>query len=82
MPEPWASLLAGLTGPYGVIIAESTVVYFLWKLFRESEAEARTDRATLRTLSESVVTLTAEIRSWREVSTALIEDLRTRRTTR
>lgn len=82
MPEPWASILAGLTGPYGVIVAEAVVVYFLWKLFRESESEARTDRATLRTLSESVVTLTAEIRSWREVSTALIEDLRGRRTTR
>lgn len=79
MPEPWASLLAGLTGPYGVVIAEAVVVYFLWKLFRESEAEAHDDRATLRTLSDAVAALTSEVRSWREVSQALVDDLRPRR---
>jgi tryptophan 2,3-dioxygenase len=80
MPEPWASILAGLTGPYGVVIAEAVVIYFLWRLFRESEREAQTDRATLRTLSESVVSLTSEIRQWREVTGQLVEDLRGRRT--
>jgi hypothetical protein len=80
MPEPWATILAGLTGPYGVIVALSVVVYFLWKLFRESEKEARDDRITLRIVSDSVVSLTAEIRGWREVTAALLEDLRKRRT--
>jgi hypothetical protein len=78
MPEPWATILAGLTGPYGVVIAEAVVIYFLWKLFRESEAEGRSDRGTLLAMSAAVTALTAEIRSWREVSTALTEDLRGR----
>lgn len=79
MPEPWASILAGLTGPYGVIMAEGVVIYFLWRLFREAEKEAREDRATLHTLADSVTTLTTEIRGWREVTAALLEDLRKRR---
>ena len=78
MPDPWATILAGLTGPYGVVIAEAVVIYFLWRLFRESEGEARRDRDVLLSLSQAVSTLTSEIRSWREVSSALIEDLRKR----
>lgn len=79
MPEPWASILAGLTGPYGVIMAEGVVIYFLWRLFREAEKEGKDDRATLRVLTESVTVLAAEIRGWREVTGALVEDLRKRR---
>lgn len=58
MPEPWGSILAGLMGPYGVIVALAVVIYFLWRLFREEQRESRS-------LTQAVRDLTAEVRSWR-----------------
>lgn len=58
MPEPWATILTGLTGPYGVIVAEAVVIYFLWRLFREEQKESRG-------LTDAVRALTAEVRRWR-----------------
>jgi len=58
MPEPWASILSGLVGPYGVVVAEAVVIFFLWRLFREEQRESRS-------LTEAVKDLTAEVRSWR-----------------
>lgn len=55
MPEPWASIVTGLTGPYGVIFAQSIVIYFLWRLFRESDRR-------LDGLTEAVRDLTTELR--------------------
>lgn len=50
MPEPWASILAGLTGPYGVIMAEGVVIYFLWLEQERTEvqqaAQSAIDAAT------------------------------------
>lgn len=79
MPEPWATILAGLTGPYGVVIAEAVVIFFLWKLFRESEREGRDARDAVTAAVETLKTLSSEIRSWREVTTSLVDDLRKRR---
>jgi hypothetical protein len=58
MPEPWASILAGLLGPTGVVVLESVVIYFLWRLFREEQRESRA-------LTDVVRELTVEVRSWR-----------------
>ena len=45
-------------GPFGVVIAEGVVIFFLWRLFREEQSQARS-------LTEAVRDLTAEVRSWR-----------------
>lgn len=58
MPEPWGPILEGLMGPFGVVIAEAVVIFFLWRLFREEQSQARS-------LTEAVRDLTAEVRSWR-----------------
>ena len=58
MPDPWGAVLEGLTGPYGVIVAEGVVLYFLWRLFREEQRESRA-------LTGAVKDLTDEVRSWR-----------------
>ena len=58
MPEPWATILTGLIGPAGVVVAESVVIFFLWRLFREEQRESRA-------LTSAVRELTAEVRSWR-----------------
>lgn len=58
MPEPWASILAGLVGPYGVVILESAVIFFLWRLFREEQSASRS-------LTTVVRDLTTEVRAWR-----------------
>lgn len=58
MPEPWASILAGLLGPYGVVVLLAVVVYFVWRLFREEQRESRS-------LTQAVRDLTTEVRSWR-----------------
>ncbi len=50
--------LEGLVGPYGVVVAEGVVIFFLWRLFREEQRESRS-------LTEAVRELTAEVRSWR-----------------
>ena len=58
MPEPWGALLDALVGPFGVVIAEAVVIFFLWRLFREEQSQARS-------LTEAVRDLTTEVRSWR-----------------
>lgn len=68
MPEPWGSILQGLMGPYGVIVAEAVVIYFLWKLFREEQDENRENVKTLGTLGQTQKDLTTEVRAWREAS--------------
>lgn len=66
MPD-WASeVLTGLTGPYGVIIALAVVVYFLWRLFREAQKEAKSAWEFAREASETTKELTIEVRAWRE----------------
>ena len=66
MPDPWASILAGLVGPYGVIFALSAVCYFLWRLFREEQRENRKSLTTVATLTQTVKDLATEVRAWRE----------------
>ena len=66
MPEPWASLLAALMGPYGVIAALGAVFFFLWRLFREEQKENRKSLTTVATLTQTVKDLATEVRAWRE----------------
>ena len=63
MPE-WAKyLIDGLTGEFGVIILLCVVVYFLWRLFRESQKDIRAADVRVDNLTEAVRELMSEFRA-------------------
>lgn len=66
MPEPWHSVLEALLGPFGGVVALALVVFFLWRLFREEQAENRKNFATVALQSKAVEALTIEVKAWRE----------------
>lgn len=64
---PWAQdLLELIFGPFGAIVVLCVVIYFLWKLFREEQAENRENFDTVHLQSKAIEALTAELRAWRE----------------
>ena len=68
MPEPWKSLLDSILGPGGAVVVLCTIIFFLWRLFREATAEARSNLALVSDLTHSVKDLTTEVRAWREAA--------------
>lgn len=68
MPDWGQAILDGLTSEYGVIIALSVVLFFLWRLFREAQKEAKEAWAFAREASQTSKELTIEVRAWREAS--------------
>lgn len=67
IPFPWGGILDAIMGPGGVIVLFGVVIFFLWKLFREEQAENRANFATVSLQSRAIETLTIEVRAWREV---------------
>lgn len=63
MPEWVPAVLDGLTGEFGVIIAESVVIYFLWRLFREVQRDNRLLITGISELTAAVNELTTELRT-------------------
>lgn len=68
IPEPWGTILQLIVGPVGAIVVMGLMVYFLWKLFREEQAENRKNMAVVATLGQTVKDLTEELKVWREAS--------------
>lgn len=66
MVEPtWTSVFQNIIGPWGAVFVLCLVVYFLWKLFREEQAESRRATDAVATLTDTVRELTIEVRAWR-----------------
>ena len=69
----WAqTLLTFIIGPVGAIVVMCVTIYFLWKLFREEQAENRKNFATVQTLSDTVEKSVEENRQWRELVESLL----------
>jgi hypothetical protein len=66
LPEPWEGILQAVVGPYGVVVVLGIVIFFLWRLYRESLAENKANMGTIGTLTSAVKDLTTEVRIWRE----------------
>lgn len=67
MPEPWKTLLDLILGPGGAIVTLCVVIFFLWRLLRESMREADRLLGTVTDLTTSVKDLTQEVRAWRNL---------------
>jgi hypothetical protein len=61
-------ILQLIIGPVGAIVSLCVVMYFLWKLFREEQAENRKNFETVAILGEAIKELTQELKVWREAS--------------
>lgn len=66
VPEPWGTLLQLIVGPVGAIVALCAIIFFLWRLFREEQAENRKGVDTVATLAQTIKDLRVELKSWRE----------------
>lgn len=66
MPDWATSLVDAILGPGGAIVTLCLAIYFLWKLFREEQAENRANFHTVALQSQAIEALTAELRAWRE----------------
>lgn len=66
IPAPWGTLLSLIVGPLGAIVVLCVIIYFLWRLFREEQAERRKSIDTVDTLAQTVKDLATEFRAWRE----------------
>ena len=74
MPTWVNEVFSAIIGPWGAVFVLCMVIYFLWKLFREEQAENRAWASTISILStavsEQVVEVRAaraEIKEWRDV---------------
>lgn len=63
LPEWVPAILDGLTGEFGVIVAQGLIIFFLWRLFRESQKERLASEARVDGLTAAVTGLTQELRS-------------------
>lgn len=59
------ALVARFVGPWGVFFILIIVVYFMWRLFRESQRDVRTSESRVDKLTDAVRELTAELRAKR-----------------
>jgi hypothetical protein len=66
VPEPWGTILSLITGPYGVVVVEAVVIYFLYKLYREATGEAKVSQANVGLLTTTINALASSVREWRE----------------
>ena len=57
------AILSRIVGQTGAFVALLIVVYFLWRLYRESQKDLKTSDARVDALTEAVRELTAEIRA-------------------
>jgi hypothetical protein len=66
IPQPWGTLLSLVVGPLGAIVVLCVIAYFLWKLFREEQAENRKNTGVVSLLTQSVKDLTTELAAYRK----------------
>ena len=57
------ALLSRLIGQTGAFVALLIIVYFLWRLYRESQRDLKLSDARVDQLTDAVKELTAEIRA-------------------
>lgn len=57
------ALLSRLIGQTGAFVALLIIVYFLWRLYRESQRDLKLSDARVDQLTEAVRELTTEIRA-------------------
>lgn len=69
LPPPWDVILGLIIGPVGAMVVLCLVIYFLWKLLREEQAENRKNFETVGLQSQAIAGLTTEVRAWREAIT-------------
>ena len=65
MPEPWATILEGLTSEFGVIIAMGAVIFFLWRLYREEQRDRKSSDERMDNFAVAITGLTEELRARR-----------------
>jgi fluoride ion exporter CrcB/FEX len=68
IPQPWGTLLSLIVGPLGALVVLCVIIYFLWKLFREEQAQSRTTAGALATLTTTVKDLVTELAAYRKVA--------------
>jgi len=66
VPAPWDTILALIVGPVGAVIMLCLALYFVWKLFREAQAENKQNMATVAVLTDVLKDLKDELRIRRE----------------
>jgi hypothetical protein len=59
------AILARIVGQTGAFVALIIVVYFLWRLYRESQKDLRSSDSRVDALTDAVRELTAEVRAKR-----------------
>lgn len=57
------AILSRLIGQTGAFVALLIVVYFLWRLYRESQKDLKASDARVDSLTDAVRELTSEIRA-------------------
>jgi len=57
------AILSRLIGQTGAFVALLIVVYFLWRLYRESQKDLKASDTRVDSLTDAVRELTAEIRA-------------------
>ena len=64
----WQPLIDAILGPGGALVLCLTAIFFLWKLFREEQAENRKNFDTVTTQSRAIESLTSELQGWMAAS--------------
>jgi hypothetical protein len=59
-------IISLIVGPFGAIVVLCVTIFFLWKLYREEQAENRSNFKTVATLTEVIRDQTTELKHWRE----------------
>jgi flagellar basal body-associated protein FliL len=76
LPEPWGTVLSLIVGPVGAFVALCIAIFFLWRLYREEQAENRENFHTVALQSKAIEALTTELHAGRELTERLLAAIR------